>query len=54
MLQSNPFSISFKDLGAGPSNADKFKLKISGVFVYNPTIKPPREFKDDEDRCQSE
>ena len=54
MLANNPFSISFKEFGSGTSNAEKFKLKISSLFVYNPTLKPPREFKNDEDRCQSE
>lgn len=48
MMLSNPFAITFKDLQA--SIGEKYKLSMSSVFVYNPTLKPPKDVKVDMDR----
>lgn len=54
MFGSGTGDISFIDVGSAINSTEKLRLQVSSVFLFNPTLKPPKEFKHDEDRCQSE
>ena len=47
----NPIPVKEENISNGDLKT-KIKMKIS-FMLYNPTLKPPKEFKHDEDKCQS-